>query len=207
MHGLKYSNKDFFVWVDKGGTGKTNFSLGIKYKFDENHLPAVIITNQDSTILKRVLTVDKEVYVLKKHLDLSYINTVKIFDLEGHSKDNFVLDVIKNCNKAIVPLVAEMSEIQACIYSILEIKEHNPNCRIAVLANRIKSDEQYNLITEHINKIGEYPIFRFPDSRAMPNMFVKRQSITQMMQSSALMCRAFANINNEYLKIFSYLNG
>jgi len=129
----------------------------------------------------------------------------KIFDLEGHAEDPFILEVIKNCPKAIVPTIAELSEIQLCIYSILEIQKYNPQAKILVLANRIKNDEQFELIESQIKKIGNFPIIRVNESRALPNMYIEKKSLKQMMDESGLSKWNYRHIHEAYNQITDFI--
>lgn len=207
MYGISYQKNDFYIWVDKGGTGKTSNALGLYYKFNEKGEQYVILTNQTTTILSRVLTLNKNLFFLEPE-NRSYLSRLicgKIFDLEGHAKDAIVLDVIKNCNNAIVPVIPEYPDIQACIYSILEIRKHNPQAKIIILANKIRQINQIGLIEKSIKKIGDYPICVMNESRALPNMFIEKRSITEMIKSSGLSKWHFDKVDKSFESLYNYL--
>ena len=205
MYQITYTGKDIYFWTDKGGTGKTNNALALKHRLDEKSHHYIIMTNQKRTLLNRVLEEGKELFILKKGVELPHIKNHKIFDLEGHAEDPFILEVIKNCPKAIVPTIAELSEIQLCVYSILEIQKYNPQAKILVLANRIKNDEQFELIENQIKKIGNFPIVRVNESRALPNMYIEKKSLKTMMEESGLNRWNYRHINESYNKITDFI--
>jgi len=205
MYNIKYTNQDVVIWTDKGGTGKSNNSLGMKHRLSEHNKDYVIVTNQKRTLLNRVLEENKELFIVRKGVSLKNIENSKIFDLEGHAEDSFILEVIKNCPKAIVPTIAELSEIQLCIYSIIEIQKYNPHAKILVLANRIKNDDQFELVKKQIAKIGNFPIIRMNESRALPNMYVEQKSITQMMQESGLNRWNYRKVSKAFDKLSEFI--
>lgn len=207
MYGIKYNPKDFYIWVDKGGAGKTNNALGLYYKFLEKKEPYVVLTNQSKTILSKVLNVDETLFFLEPKNEAYFSRLIcgKLFDLEGHAKDSIVLDVIKNCKNAIVPTIPEFTDIQACVYSILEIKRLSPDTKIIVLANKIRSKEQVDLISYNIKKIGDYPICIMNESRSLPNMIIEKRGIKDMINSGGLAKWHFKKIDDAFELLYKYL--
>lgn len=205
MYGIEYSPRDVYFWVDKGGVGKTTNALGIKYTMQEEFARKfIIITNQQRTLLKNVLVLNEDLFILKDSDNLSHLKCDKIFDLEGHSKDKLVLDVIKNCNNAIVPTTCDFPELQLCIYSIIEIQRFNPKAKIAVLANKIKSDGEFDFIKAQIKKLGEFNVFRMNDSKALPRMYTDKKSVKEIIQDNKLLEWHFKKIDNYFKELCTY---
>lgn len=205
MAQVNFGENDFYIWVDKGGVGKTSTALGIRYKMLETFSKRyLVVTNQQRTLLKGNLKEGVDLFIIHPKNDLPQIDGDKIIDLEGHSKDKFVLDVIKNCNTAIVPTTADFPEIQLCLYSIMEIQRFNPKAKIAVLANRIKNDDEFSFVQKQIKKLGEFTTLRMNESRAFHRMYVEKKSIHELMQDK-LLGRHFKKIDILFTEICKYL--
>lgn len=190
MYGLKYGPRDFYIWIDKGGTGKTTIALALYFKLKEMNVPYCIVTNQTTSLLSKVLNKDQDLFITKPKFSFSNINFPKIIDLEGHSKDSFISDVVANCKHIIVPVLATFAEMQASISSILAIKELNPKTCFTIVVNKVNKESEFieirKTLLKNLNFLNENSFFRLPFSKSLENMFIEKQSIKKMMEETVL---------------------
>jgi len=56
-----------------------------------------------------------------------------------------------------------------------------------------------------IKKIGEYPIFEIKKSRALPNIYIKKQSVKIMCQNSALEKHSYKKVLAQLDCLINYI--
>lgn len=95
-----------------------------------------------------------------------------------------------------MPTIPETSDIQGCINTILEIQKYNKN--IVVIANKLEKDEDLEFVQNAVNQIGKYAVFPIKKSRALPNIYIEKKSIVQMMEESPLHKHLFKKVAKQF---------
>lgn len=190
-------NKKFIVWTIKGGTGKTSISAEISLRLN---LP--IITNEPYTTLDLIFDDDRLLQLKQNEKVPYYQDQGIIFDFGGYI-DSRVVDAIKQSDYVIVPTIPEISDIQVLINSILEIQKYNQN--IIIIVNKIEKKTDVDIVEKAINSLGSYPIFEIKKSRALPNIYIEKKSIKEMMKENPLLKYAYRGVNEQFNKIINFI--
>jgi MinD-like ATPase involved in chromosome partitioning or flagellar assembly len=189
--------KKILIWSIKGGVGKTNIATELALRLN---LP--IITNEPYTTLS-VIFDDKKLLQLKPKEEVPNFNTPMIFDFGGYIDDRIV-DVIKQVDIVLIPTIPEVTDIQMLLHTIMEIKEHNNN--MAIIINKYESDKDVALVRDIVNmKIADIPIFAIKKTRALPNIYVEKKSIKEMMEGSSLSKFHYAKVDKQFDEIVNFL--
>lgn len=188
--------KKILIWTKKGGCGKTNISaeLSLRLKY-----PA--ITNEEESMLSVVIP-DKKLLILDEKQHVPCIDNGVIFDFGGYIDDR-VIEAVKQSNITIIPTLPEASDVQGCISTIQALKKYTD--KILVIVNKTEHKTDFIDVKNTILKIGNYPIFEIKKSRALPNIYIEKKSIKEMMESKALLRYAYKKVSEQFDDIIKYI--
>lgn len=190
-------NKKFIVWTIKGGDGKTSISAEIAMRLG---LP--IITNEPYTTLDIIFNEDNLLQLKKDEPVPYYENQGMVFDFGGYI-DERVIDAIKQSDYVLVPTIPEISDIQVLINSIMEIQKYNQN--IVIVVNKTESEKDVEIVKNAVQDIGDFPIFEIKKSRALPNIYVDKMSIAQMVQTSKIKAWHYSKVEKQFSDIIDFI--
>jgi len=190
------ADKKITIWTTKGGCGKTNISAELALQLS---YPA--ITNEQESMLANVISKDK-LLILKPNQEIPDMDCGVIFDFGGYvdkrlEKALLLSDII------LVPTLSEISDIQGCINSLQTIQNYNK--KIAIIVNKTESTKDFENVESIINKIGKYPIFEIKKSRALPNIYIKKQSIKDMCNESPLDRYSYRKVLEQFNCLIKYI--
>ena len=190
------SERKFLVWTKKGGCGKTNISLELSLR-----MQYPIITNEAESMLETVIGPER-CFTLSDNDDIPNIDSGVIFDFGGYV-DKRLIRAASLSYATIVPTLPEISEIQGCISTIQALKEYSN--RIIVIANKTETKADFDIIKEAISDIGDFPIFEVKKSRALPNIYIEKKSIKDMMETNPLLKFSYRKVSDQFDEICHYL--
>ena len=192
------TKRKFLVWSVKGGVGKTNLSaeLCLRLKYPD-------ITNEIDSMLSRILPAGR-LKVLGRKEPLPKLDCGVIFDFAGNALDMRIIDALDQCHYAIIPTTSQASELQGCINTIKEL-EKDYGHKIVVVANRTKKKESLTAVLNVICKIGKFPIFEIKESTALPNIYLRKKSISKMMEDNPLMNYHYKIVSDQFGKLCEHL--
>lgn len=183
-------DKKIVIWTSKGGCGKTNISAELILRLN---YPA--ITNERESMLATILDKNR-LLILKDNQNVPHIDCGVVFDFGGYI-DQRLEEILHISDIIIVPTLPEISDIQGCINSVQTIRNYNN--KIVIIVNKTESQNDFPNVQNIISQIGKYPIFEIKKSRALPNIYIKKQSVEQMCLDSPL-------VNYSYKKVLAQLN-
>lgn len=190
-------NKKFIVWTIKGGDGKTSISAEIAMRLG---LP--IITNEPYTTLDIIFNEDSLLQLKKDEPVPQYNNQGIVFDFGGYI-DERVIDAITQSDYVLVPTIPEISDIQVLINSIMEIKKYNQN--IVIIVNKTESVKDLETVKKAVCNIGDFPIFEIKKSRALPNIYVEKMSIEDMVKTSKINAWHYNKVDKQFHDIINFI--
>jgi MinD-like ATPase involved in chromosome partitioning or flagellar assembly len=191
------TKKKFIVWTIKGGDGKTSIAAEIALRLG---LP--IITNEPYTTLDIIFNDDLLLQLKRDEKVPNYDDCGMMFDFGGYI-DERVIDAIKQSNYVLVPTIPEVSDIQVLLNSIMEIKKYNNN--IAVIVNKTESDKDIETVRTAVRQVGEYPIFEIKKSRALPNIYIEKKSIEEMVKTSKISAWHYGKVDKQFEEIVNFI--
>ena len=120
-----------------GGTGKTAlaFALALDFNF-------YLISNDDSIIA--------DVYEGALITDTPQINDETVYDFGGF-EDGHVIEIIKECDVLIVPVINDMTSIRKANSTIDELSPYMKGRKIIVVATRVRNDRDLAAIKKGVN--------------------------------------------------------
>ena len=191
------TKKKFIVWTIKGGDGKTSIAAEIALRLG---LP--IITNEPYTTLDIIFNDDLLLQLKRDEKVPNYDDCGMMFDFGGYI-DERVIDAIKQSNYVLVPTIPEVSDIQVLLNSIMEIKKYNNN--IVVIVNKTESDKDIETVRTAVRQVGEYPIFEIKKSRALPNIYIEKKSIEEMVKASKISAWHYGKVDKQFEEIVNFI--
>lgn len=191
-----YPDKKILIWTIKGGCGKTSISAELILRLN---YPAV--TNEKGSMLTHIVHKDR-LKILKDGEKIPNLDVGVIFDFGGYIDDR-IKDAAKQSNFILIPTLPEASDIQGCINTIQAIKEFNKN--IIIIANKTKGNGCLETVKSTVKNIGEYPVFELKESRSLPNIYLEKKSIGQMMKDKPLLKHAYKKINSQFDSLLEHL--
>ena len=190
------TDKKITIWTTKGGCGKTNISAELALQLS---YPA--ITNEQESMLANVISKDK-LLILKHNQEIPDMDCGVIFDFGGYI-DKRLEKVLLLSYIILVPTLPEISDIQGCINSLQTIQNYNK--KIAVIVNKTESVKDFESVESIINEIGEYPLFEIKKSRALPNIYIRKQSIKDMCNKSPLDRYSYRKVLEQFNCLIKYI--
>lgn len=191
------TKKKFIVWTIKGGDGKTSIAAEIAMRLG---LP--IITNEPYTTLDIIFNEDTLLQLKRDEAVPNYSDCGIMFDFGGYI-DERVIDAIKQSDYVLVPTIPEVSDIQVLINSIMEIQKYNQN--IVVIVNKTESEKDIEVVREAIKRVGKLPIFEIKKSRALPNIYIEKKSIAEMVATSKISAWHYGKIDKQFSEIVNFI--
>ena len=190
------SYNKFLIWTKKGGCGKTNIAAELILRLQ---YPAV--TNEPETMLSHIMP-SNALLILEKNQDVPNINHDVIFDFGGYI-DFRIIEVLKQVKYVIVPTLPETSEIQGCISTIQSLKQYTNN--IIVIANKTDHKNDFEMIKSAIRITGDYHVFEIKKSRALPNIYIEKKSIAEMVETSRISAFHYGKVNQQFEDIVGFI--
>ncbi|MBM3467484.1 MAG: ParA family protein [Alphaproteobacteria bacterium] len=190
------TDKKITIWTTKGGCGKTNISAELALQ-----LSYPVITNEQESMLSSIINTDR-LLILKPNQEIPDMNCGVIFDFGGYI-DQRLEKVLTISDVILVPTLPEISDIQGCINSLQTIQKYNKN--IAIIVNKTESSKDFENVESIITKIGTYPLFEIKKSRALPNIYLKKQSIKDMSDESPLERYSYRKILEQFNCLIKYI--
>jgi MinD-like ATPase involved in chromosome partitioning or flagellar assembly len=139
---------------------------------------------------------------LDEHDDIPDIDSGVIFDFGGYI-DKRLIRAASLSYCTIVPTLPEVSEIQGCISTIQALKNYSQ--RIIIIANKTETKADFNIVKDAVSAIGNFPIFEIKKSRALPNIYLEKKSIQDMMNDSPLLRFSYKKVSEQFSEICNYL--
>lgn len=186
------------VWNRKGGATKTTISALLSH-----YLEAPIITNEEDSPLYHIFP-EKQLLTLSDDQAIPNAKGRVIFDFGGF-KDPRIVQIAQVAKYIIVPTQPEAMDIQKCISTIQSLKKHTDKEKIIVIASKTEGKGDYESVKNAISQIGDYKVFEIKKSRALPNMFTKKKSIKEQMESSPLARYSYKKVSEQIDSIINYL--
>ncbi len=190
------TDKKITIWTTKGGCGKTNISAELALQ-----LSYPVITNEQESMLSSLISPEK-LLVLESNQEIPDIDCGVIFDFGGYI-DQRLKKVLTISDVILVPTLPEISDIQGCINSLQTIQKYNKN--IVVIVNKTESAKDFENVESIIDKIGTYPLFEIKKSRALPNIYLKKQSIKDMCDESPLEKYSYRKVLEQFNCLIKYI--
>jgi MinD-like ATPase involved in chromosome partitioning or flagellar assembly len=191
------TKKKFIVWTIKGGDGKTSIAAEIALRLG---LP--IITNEPYTTLDIIFNEDTLLQLKRDEAVPNYGDCGMMFDFGGYI-DERVIDAIKQSDYVLVPTIPEVSDIQVLINSIMEIQKYNQN--IVVVVNKTESEKDIEIVRQAVEQIGKFPIFEIKKSRALPNIYIEKKSIAEMVANSKISAWHYGKVDKQFCDIIDFI--
>ena len=191
------TKKKFIVWTIKGGDGKTSIAAEIALRLG---LP--IITNEPYTTRDIIFNDDLLLQLKRDEKVPNYDDCGMMFDFGGYI-DERVIDAIKQSDYVLVPTIPEVSDIQVLLNSIMEIKKYNNS--IVVIVNKTESDKDIETVRTAVKQIGEYPIFEIKKSRALPNIYIEKKSIEEMVKTNKISAWHYGKVDKQFEEIVNFI--
>jgi cellulose biosynthesis protein BcsQ len=190
------------VFNPKGGVGKSSISYQIAKRYN---LPMFtndlynFVGDNDSTLQLTTLDEYEKEFPLQDG----------IYDFAG-MPDRRISKVVKSANVVVVPSLLSYSDVKSTILTIDDISKYNRN--IIVALNRIKPDDEKRVkeISESLREYAEFKDFTLlsiSESKGVLNSINRGLSITELIQESPLMKRAYKRISNDFQKLFKVIDG
>jgi MinD-like ATPase involved in chromosome partitioning or flagellar assembly len=191
------TKKKFIVWTIKGGDGKTSIAAEIALRLD---LP--VITNEPYTTLNIIFDEDKLLQLERNEAVPFYDDCGMMFDFGGYI-DERVIDALKQCDFVLVPTIPEISDIQILLNSIVEIQKYNKN--IVVIVNKTESDKDIDVVKNALENVGKFPIFEIKKTRALPNIYIEKKSIADMVKESKISAWHYGKVDKQFEEIVNFI--
>jgi MinD-like ATPase involved in chromosome partitioning or flagellar assembly len=191
------TKKKFIVWTIKGGDGKTSIAAEIALRLD---LP--IITNEPYTTLDIIFSEERLLQLKRDEAVPYYEGCGMMFDFGGYIDDR-VIDALKQCDFVLVPTIPEISDIQILLNSVVEIQKYNKN--IVVIVNKTESDKDVDVVKNALDNIGKFPIFEIKKTRGLPNIYVEKKSISQMVKESKISAWHYGKVDKQFEEIVNFI--
>jgi len=189
-------SKKITIWSTKGGVGKTSICAELHFR-----LGWPVVTNEEDSMLSTIINSDKLKILKPKEKIQDYDNNI-LFDFGGYF-DNRIIDALEQSTFIVIPVVPNAIDIQGTINSINNVREYNKN--IIVVVNRIKDINEYIHVQHILFKLGQFKYFGLNETKALPNIFKKKKSISQMT-SNALLKYVYRKIISQLEDIVLYIN-
>ena len=185
------------IYNFKGGVGKTSIALNIVLSAKDDY---GVITNDFYSPIEKVLP-PKSVIKLRPESQIPNIpeDYNIVYDFGGYI-DQRSANVLKSCDKVIIPTVNNMQELQVTIEAIDKIEKHNKN--IIIIANRLGRGD-FEEVSRVIHKFyyNKYPILPLNNSKGINKIFTQKKSVQKLASESGLNRYVYRNILPQLEKI------
>jgi len=188
------------VYNFKGGVGKTCIALNIALTMDY-----AIVTNDILSPLDEILE-DGQIKKLKLNEKVPTYpeDWDLIFDLGGYL-DSRAKMLLKQSDCVVVPVVNEYIDVHTTVNFIQEIEQYNN--KIVIVANKTGKNDFAHVKKTMAKNYPKYPVLEIKNSRALPNLMIKKKSVKEMMKESRLLNHHYKAIEEQFDKLISTIRG
>jgi len=190
-------SKKITIWSTKGGVGKTSICAELHFR-----LGWPVVTNEEDSMLSTIINSDKLKILKPKEKIQSYNNNI-LFDFGGYI-DHRIVDALEQSDCVIVPTLPEIPDIQGCLNSIKSIMEYNKN--IVVIVNKTEDKNDFLNVKNIILDVFNVHLFEIKKTRAIPNIYINKKSILQIMENNKLLNYVYRKIDIQFTNIITYIN-
>jgi nitrogenase subunit NifH len=74
-----------------------------------------------------------------------------------------------------------------------------------IIANKTKGNGDIELVENAMTDIGGYLVFEIKESRALPNIYIEKKSIQNMMKDNPLLKYSYRKVNKQFDSLVDYL--
>ncbi len=185
----------------KGGQGKTSIAVNLALTLDYG-----IITNDVYTPLETIMPENGFIKVNSEDKFPLFPEEVNIiYDLGGYV-DTRIVDIIKQADLVIIPIINKILNNQISINTINEIKEYNKN--ILVIANSTEKND-FQTIQELLKSIFnnlKLPILELKKTTAFDKIFEKHKSIKAIIEEDKMLAFAYRDVVKQFQAIIDFIN-
>ncbi|WP_300721333.1 hypothetical protein [uncultured Brachyspira sp.] len=196
-----YKTMKVVIFNIKGGQGKTSLAINLALTLD-----AGVVTNDIYSPLEKVLPDDQfiKVDLNSDFPDIPENNDLFIYDLGGWI-DVRAIQLFKEADLIIIPMINNYINNQVTINTIDEIKEYNEN--ILIIANRTKKKD-YEEIKDIIQNMygNKFPILELKETTAFDKIFLKEKSIDRIMEEDKLLAFSYRGVQKQIKDIINFIN-
>jgi len=185
----------------KGGIGKSALTICLHQHFLVNGGSSGVITNDPhSTRIEKIIGEEfffripksAKFPALKQSDDL-------IVDLGGFAERR-AFGILKEARNVLLPTLGDSISLEVCKKS-LQLVQPLTKGKNAVVGVRV-TEEELTLLEELFRP---YPVFRFKNSMAIPNLYASGKSLSEQVATRPILGRSYRGILNDIKKIANWL--
>jgi cellulose biosynthesis protein BcsQ len=179
----------------KGGVGKSSISYNIAKYFNLK-----MITNDKYSAINNI----------KQLINISSVNVEdnSLYDFGGFD-DKSINTIIAKSDVIVIPTLYSRADLQNTVISVRKITAVNPNAKIAVVINRVRSgdkkllDETKETLYKYMKYGVEYCTIR--DSKAMLQSINSNKSVFEIHAESGLNRHIYSSIVNDFYMLITII--
>ncbi|ANV98344.1 hypothetical protein BBW65_05805 [Helicobacter enhydrae] len=180
----------------KGGTGKTPISMSLAIDLKLN------IATNDTSVLGYFSSQEdhyffgKYSFVSDLDLETFQMSENQIFDFGGWTHKG-VVNVIKQCNKILIPCSAENpNSVLQTASTIAELKDFNS--KIIVIITMHEKDGEFEIKQNELKEYFDLPIMPLKKSKIFHNVIAKGLSVKEIYSENHASRHIYRNIYPQY---------
>ena len=185
----------------KGGIAKSAISICLYQHLLANGGCDGIVTNDPHSARMKKIVGDKFFVRIPKGARFPALKRSDdlIVDLGGFGEPR-AFGILKEARNVLLPTLADQVSLEVCKES-LQLIQPLTKGRIAVIGVRTDSEE-LSLLRELFHP---FPVFRFKDSKAIPNLYASGKSLQEQIAARPILRRSYHGILKDIQKISNWL--
>ena len=185
----------------KGGQGKSSIALNLALTLKMNVISNDVITQIEDVLPEYTfISVGKN----EEFPDIKEKDLDVIYDLGGWL-DNRIVEIVKNADLVIVPMINGIMNNKTSLNSIEQIRQINS--KILVVANKAKKDD-YAIVCELIHKNfpnDDFKILELKDTTAFEKILEEEKSIEKITEDNKLLKFNYHKVIEQFNEIINYI--